>query len=54
VGEPGVRAECASCGEEIINRREVHVAGQTMCASCAGGAYYVMPRQVRSRQTRGG
>ena len=48
VGEPGVRAECARCGEEILNRREVHVGGQALCASCAGAAYYV--GEVMSRQ----
>ncbi len=41
VGKPGVRVECTRCGEEIMNAREVRIGGKPMCASCAGGAYYV-------------
>jgi hypothetical protein len=28
------------CGEEIINEREVHRAGDVLCRGCAGEAYY--------------
>ena len=31
---------CAECGEEIINEREVMREGQPYCAACAGPAYY--------------
>jgi formylmethanofuran dehydrogenase subunit E len=41
VGQPGIRVECARCGEEIMNGREVRVGGKTVCAGCAGGAYYI-------------
>jgi formylmethanofuran dehydrogenase subunit E len=40
VSRPVVRVNCAACGEEIINEREVMVAGQPLCKSCAGGSYY--------------
>jgi len=40
VSRPGVRVNCAQCGEEIINERERCVAGQLLCCSCAGNGYY--------------
>lgn len=40
VSRPGVRVNCASCGEEIINEREVIADGQALCRSCAHGGYY--------------
>ncbi len=40
VSRNGVRVNCAACGEEIINEREVMQNGQPLCAACAGLAYY--------------
>jgi formylmethanofuran dehydrogenase subunit E len=40
ISQPGVRALCAACGEEIINQREVARDGKTLCQACADGAYY--------------
>lgn len=40
VSRPGVRVNCAHCGEEIINEREIYVAGKPLCHSCAGKGYY--------------
>lgn len=40
VSRPGVRVNCVVCGEEIINEREVIVAGQPFCVTCARGGYY--------------
>lgn len=40
VSRPIVRANCAQCGEEIINEREIVDSGQTLCRSCAGPGYY--------------
>lgn len=40
VSRPGVRVNCAGCGEEIINEREVITDGQAFCRSCAHGGYY--------------
>lgn len=40
ISRPGVRVICESCGEEIINQREVTLDGATLCRSCADGAYY--------------
>jgi formylmethanofuran dehydrogenase subunit E len=40
VSRPGVRVNCAICGEEIINEREVTCAGLTLCQPCSGDGYY--------------
>ena len=40
VGKPGIRVNCAQCGEEILNQREVIQDGQTLCISCAGESYW--------------
>lgn len=40
ISRPGVRVNCAVCGEEIINEREVMIDGQALCLSCAGHGYY--------------
>jgi formylmethanofuran dehydrogenase subunit E len=36
IAEPGGRATCAHCGEEIVNRREVLGDGVVLCRHCAG------------------
>ncbi|MCB8983331.1 MAG: TraR/DksA C4-type zinc finger protein [Ardenticatenaceae bacterium] len=40
VSRPVVRVNCAICGEEIINEREVVRDGQIFCQGCAHSAYY--------------
>lgn len=40
ISRPGVRVDCAICGEEIINQREVQAHGMVLCRACAGEAYY--------------
>ncbi len=40
VSRPGVRSNCAVCGEEIMNEREVLREGLVLCRACAGEAYY--------------
>lgn len=40
VSKPGCRAICKLCHEEIINRREIIIAGKSHCRSCAGQSYY--------------
>jgi len=40
ISRAGIRTECDFCGEEIINEREVHRNGFTLCRACAGPAYY--------------
>lgn len=40
VSRPGVRVNCAGCGEEIMNERETIVDGQPFCVACARGGYY--------------
>ncbi len=40
ISRAGLRAACDTCGEEIINGREVEHAGMRLCRSCAGQGYY--------------
>lgn len=40
ISRPLVRVNCAVCGEEIINEREVYLNGQPLCKSCASEGYY--------------
>lgn len=40
IAKPGVRVNCTSCGEEIINQREINRAGKILCHWCAGDGYY--------------
>ncbi len=40
VSRAGVRVNCALCGEEIINEREIVRDGMVLCRACAGPAYY--------------
>lgn len=43
VSRPGLRVDCDVCGEEIMNEREVHREGLTLCRTCAGMSYYHGP-----------
>jgi len=41
ISRPGLRVQCATCGEEIMNEREVLCDGQALCRRCAGmDSYY--------------
>ena len=40
ISRPGMRVNCDVCGEEILNEREVHQNGMTLCQPCARGGYY--------------
>lgn len=40
VSRPGLRVNCNSCGEEIINEREIKQNGLILCRACAYGGYY--------------
>ena len=40
ISRAGMRVTCEACGEEILNERQVNLAGRTLCRSCAGDAYY--------------
>ncbi len=46
VSRPGIRVNCDICGEEIMNEREVHREGLTLCRVCAGNAYYREPVSI--------
>ena len=39
ISRPNRRVECAVCGEEIINEREVMIDGRFLCHPCAGNSY---------------
>ena len=40
VSRPVIRTNCARCGEEIINEREIVRDGAVLCYACAHGGYY--------------
>jgi len=40
IGQAGKRVSCESCGEEIINQREVIREGMIVCKSCDGDSYF--------------
>lgn len=40
LGQPGKKAVCTICKEEIINGREIINAGNVLCWACAGHGYY--------------
>ena len=40
ISRAGARVNCARCGEEVINEREVVRAGEVLCQACAGAGYY--------------
>ena len=44
VSRPHVRVTCATCGEEVINEREVERDGRVLCRVCAGDPYFDLVR----------
>jgi formylmethanofuran dehydrogenase subunit E len=47
LSKPGVRVNCDQCGEEIINERQVVIAGATLCQTCAGAGYYINQQHLQ-------
>jgi formylmethanofuran dehydrogenase subunit E len=45
VSHAGMRTNCAACGEEIINEREIIAGGEAYCRSCLGQTYYRVSAQ---------
>ncbi len=41
IGQAGTRVVCQTCGEEILNRREIQRAEKVLCRACDTNAYYV-------------
>jgi formylmethanofuran dehydrogenase subunit E len=41
IGQAGQRLNCAVCGEEVINLRQVAVGTRSLCRRCAGQPYYL-------------
>jgi len=50
VSHAGARAVCAECGEEIVNERELSVAGRVLCRPCAVGGYYRAAAEVAAAE----
>jgi formylmethanofuran dehydrogenase subunit E len=42
ISRRGIRTSCVVCGEEIINEREILLAGRPHCRPCAGDSYYLV------------
>jgi formylmethanofuran dehydrogenase subunit E len=40
ISRPGRKSECAQCGEEIINGREISREKLILCRACAGETYF--------------
>lgn len=51
VSRPGQRLECDVCGEEIMNEREIHENGLTLCVTCAHGGYYTAAKSALVQYT---
>ena len=41
-GPPREKAVCASCGERVVDGRQVNKGGKTLCRACAGNSYYTV------------
>ncbi|GIV65092.1 MAG: formylmethanofuran dehydrogenase subunit E [Bellilinea sp.] len=48
ISQPGKRAVCDRCGEEIMNEREVFLGNLTLCRACAGDSYYEVEHEEES------
>ncbi len=46
VSRPNLRVDCDVCGEEIMNEREIHQNGLSLCHACAHGGYYQAGQNV--------
>jgi formylmethanofuran dehydrogenase subunit E len=56
LSKPGYRVNCETCGEEILNEREVAHGATVLCRACAGQSYYRaagqgMPQLFRYEQS---
>lgn len=40
LSRPGLRVKCDTCGEEIMNEREINRGTLTLCRACAQDGYY--------------
>ena len=53
ISRPGMRVECASCGEEVMNEREIIIDGEPFCTACAQGGYYRPVHDMAAVATEG-
>ncbi len=49
VSRAGVRVNCESCGEEIINEREITLEERILCQACAFSSYYQLSEVTEVR-----
>ena len=49
ISRAGVKVICDSCGEEIMNEREVAREELTVCRACAGEGYYLLAPDPAAR-----
>ena len=47
ISRPCVRSTCDTCGEEIINEREIIYEDMILCRACAGESYYDLESATR-------
>lgn len=52
VSRAGVRVNCETCGEEIINEREVKLGEHVFCRTCALGGYYTLQEVYQTSPLR--
>lgn len=52
ISRAGVRTDCTRCGEEIINEREVMIAGRPYCQNCCGHSYYAVESVTEALHNR--
>jgi formylmethanofuran dehydrogenase subunit E len=52
VGRAGLKAICETCGEEIMNGREIVRERTVLCQSCAGSGYYRIAADLAVPVTR--
>jgi formylmethanofuran dehydrogenase subunit E len=45
LSKPAYRVNCETCGEEIINERQITLEGKILCRACAGQSYYRLVAQ---------
>ena len=53
LGRAGVHVECARCGEEVMNDRQVQISNQSICRGCAGERYVDGARATNHEEWRG-
>lgn len=53
LSRPGLRVNCETCGEEIMNEREISRDGRSLCRACAQPAYYTLLEPAPNQRKAG-